>query len=180
MIVAGIDPGKIHTGWAVLTPCEILGCGMWSLNVDLTRGCGQFRRYVQDLLNRFHPDRLAIEAWVWEGAHTDSSEATVGLVCIARSFCEQVLVEVIPPREWSEAIVGHRPSGMAHGWSKPSWKRSIRAAVLLQLQARGIRDGAALLGEDPGNHATDATGLSLYSLDQAQLRQRVAVSAGRR
>ena len=168
-VIVGVDVGPVHSAAAVLDEHAIWHLGPLTLNDDHTLACAQFRAQLLRLVRRFQSGRMVVEGFEWHGKVTHVEPRLHELIGVARSLSSVVLVDVVWPNVWQEAIVGHRASGMNHGWSTGSWKREVRQAVLLQLKARGIPRGEEWIGDDPGNHKADAVGIALYGADCARL-----------
>lgn len=174
LIICGIDPGPINNALAVVSHRGVEKLELIELEDDLTRAASVWKATIRKYLRWYDPSFLAVEEYQWYGAYTKASRAIYERIALVRSFSEDVRVEVIPAGEWQAAIVGQRVQGMGRWWSKPNYKRAVRAALCLRLQTMGV-DGEVLLGPDRGGHLADSLGLSLYVFDKHRIMRNIHV-----
>lgn len=176
--ILGVDPGPRHTGMAVHNRSGFLLADVWELDEDWSRACSQFRARLEEAMERYNTELIAVEDTLIEGRYFTPNVRVLGLGSIVRSLCDKVLVQAYQPLEWMKAITGETPRNFGFAWTSPMWKRTVRDAVLLRLKEMGV-DGKQLLGEDPGNHRADAMGIALYASDKARMQQHMTACPSR-
>lgn len=162
MIVLGIDPGTADTGYGVVQSAgsrlAALGSGVirTEAGIPLERRLAKIHVAVGDLLDRHHPDALAVEE-LYFGANVRTAFAVGqarGVVLLAAGQ-RTVPARSYTPQEVKAAVCGH---GRAD-------KEQV-AKMVARLLGLG--------GPPASDHAADALAVAICDLNRAPLARAVA------
>ena len=114
VLILGIDPGSLHTGWAIVETkggsCRLLDSGRFSLPPDqpLSRRLGDLSHELDALLARWTPEVAAIES----AFHGRNSKSLIVLAqargaILARCGSRRLEVQEYSPAEVKIAVAGN-------------------------------------------------------------------------
>lgn len=125
MLVLGIDPGSVNTGWALLESVgkkvNYVDSGVLSFNasVNFLERLAQIKKLSDNLLERFCPDEVAFESLIFVKNPSSAIKLAQTRGVILSSFVERYQGKIF---EYSPTVVKSVASGHGHA-DKESMKK---------------------------------------------------------